>query len=259
MTGDLADVTTRLRRVLPPTWFPSDDDKRPVLNSLLNGYATTGSFIYDLIQEIKKQARIATATGGFLDVASNDYFGTDLPRNDRTDEQFRSAILAELLAERVTRGALRQRIQRLTGKLPWVIEPQRPRDLGCYGSSLVAATANPCRLAYGVDQDTSSYYGSLNMPNQIMLIVRRKSGTGIPTVIGYRNLSDSLSAGSRAGAYYSKTATTQPGQPSFGLVPAKIEWASYNDIVDFVSEEQVYQAINSVRPAGVTVWVKFEG
>lgn len=259
MIGDVADITSRLRRVLPPTWFPSDDAARPVLNALLNGYATQGSFVYDLIVELRKQARLQTATGGFLDVAAADFFGTDLARESRTDEQFRSAILAELLKERVTRGALRQRVQRLTGKLPWVIEPQRPRDTGAYASSLVAATANPSRIGYGIDADTSSYYGSISMRNQIMVIVRRKSGTGIPDVIGYRNRPDALSAGSRAGAYHSLTATTQPGQPSFPLVASKIKWAAYSDVVDFVSDEQVYQAINSVRPAGVTVWVKFEG
>lgn len=259
MTGDVADITTRLRRLLPSTWFPSDDSARPVLNAVLAGYATVGSFIYSLIAEARKQARLQTATGGFLDVAAADYFGTDLLREGRTDAQFRSAILAELLKERVTRIALRQRIQRLTGKLPWVIEPQRPRDTGVYASSLVPATQNISRVGYGVDGDTSSYYGSVDMRDQVMVIVRRKSGTGIPDVIGYRNRTDALNAGSRAGAYHSLTATTQPGQPSFPLVPSKIKWSSYDDVVDFVSEAQVCQAINAVRPAGVTVWVKFEG
>lgn len=256
-TGDTQDVFSRLRRLLPQSWFPTDDDKRPTLNALLQGYVVQGSFLYSLIEEAQKQTRIETATGGFLDMIAADFLGTSLLRGSRSDDEYRTEIIAALLAERATRSGVRHAVKRLTNKAPYVIEPLRPDDTGAYASSLVAASANPSIVAYSEDRGQGGYYGSLDMPYQLMIQVRRKSGTGIPTVIGYRDINDALNAGCRAGAYHSLVATTQPGQPTYPLVTATIEWGSLDMVVAFVRDEEVYPIIEATRAAGVTVWVKF--
>lgn len=261
MIGDVQDMLDRLHRVLPSSWFPSDDGGRPNLNASLQGYASQAAFIYDLIAELTRQTRLSTATGGFLDLAAGDFFGTALPRQlGQTDASYRSDILGELLAERGTRVGLRQAIQRLAGRLPFVIEPQSPSDCGAYASILVPATSNPSRLGYGIDGGTKGgYWGSILMDCQVLVRVRRAATAGIPVVIGYRHLSDTLSTPPTTGAYYSIRTTTQPGQPTFPLVPGRTEWGSLSQMLDFVTDAQICAAINANRPAGVTVWVRFEG
>src|SRR5579883_2162004 len=104
-TGDVQDIINRLRSVMPP-WFPSNG---PVVTALLTGLATSGSFIYGYIQFMRTQSRIATASGGFLDLIANDYFGTNfLRRAAEPDSVYRARILKELLRPRVTLAALTQ-------------------------------------------------------------------------------------------------------------------------------------------------------
>lgn len=260
MTGDKQDMISRLNRLLPASWFP-DPGSRPNTDAVLEGYATQAEFIYGLTEEAARQMRIGTATGGFLDLIAADFFGTSLLRPvGQSDDNFRETILDEILAPRGTRAALRQRVQRLTGRLPWVIEPERPADIGAYGTLAVAPTANPSRSAYNIDADTTNYLGSLAMHSQVMVIVRRKSNTGIPGVSGWWYVGVPLATtGVSSGAYYSLTATTQPGQPSYPLRAGKIQWGSLSGVLDYASDEEVLAAINSVKPAATTVWVKFEG
>ena len=78
--------------------------------------------------------RIKTAYGPGLDVVSNDYFGTSLPRlPNESDASFRARILAALLQPRVTRAAIANAIQQLTGIAPRMIEPWNPMDTAAWG------------------------------------------------------------------------------------------------------------------------------
>src|SRR4051812_48175468 len=130
-TGNKADIVTRLKAVLPSGWF---GDSSPVLDAVLSGIASALAFVYDLAAYARLQARIATATDGFLDLISYDYFGPGLPRKlQETDASFRNRILAALLQERGTRRGLIRMLEMLTGRTPWVFEPARPADTGGYG------------------------------------------------------------------------------------------------------------------------------
>ena len=67
----------------------------------LSGPAWALSQIYALIQYAVLQTRIATATDGFLDLISYDFFGGNLPRRSQEkDNPFRARILATLLRPR---------------------------------------------------------------------------------------------------------------------------------------------------------------
>src|SRR3984957_19084211 len=97
-TGDQNDMLARIKALLPNGWFRG---LTPVLDALLSGYAWSLSFIYQLIQYAQLQTRIATATDGFLDLISFDFFGGSLPRKSQEyDAPFRSRILAQLFLEK---------------------------------------------------------------------------------------------------------------------------------------------------------------
>ena len=84
MTGDQQDMLARLRAVLPTRWFP---DSAPVLDGLLSGLASGWSWVYQQLQYVKAQTRIATATDIWLDIIADDYFGSSLARRTGTERR----------------------------------------------------------------------------------------------------------------------------------------------------------------------------
>src|SRR5579859_7289014 len=98
-TGDVNDVLSRLRAVLPP-WFPTIS---PILKGLLTGFATNASWIYTLYQYAKSQTRIHTANGAWLDLIAWDYLGATFGRRtSESDTSFQSRIIAFLMIPKNT-------------------------------------------------------------------------------------------------------------------------------------------------------------
>jgi hypothetical protein len=216
-TGSQGDIVARIKAVLPSGWFQGDT---PVLDGVLSGIAWALSFVFDLAAYARLQTRISTATDGFLDLISADFFGTGLPRKPQeADTAFRNRILAQLLLERATRRALIRVLQLLTGRTPLVFEPARPADTGGYST-------NSC--GYGV----AGGYGSLACPYQAFVTAFRPTGQGIPFVGGY---------GSSVGGY---------GTAS------RLEYANPSLIQGAVTDADIYAAIDSVKPAGTIVWTQ---
>src|SRR5580698_6737974 len=121
--GDQSDFVGRLRALLPNGWFADD---APVLNAVLNGSAYCLALMYSLIAYSKLQTRIATATDGFLDLVSFDYFGAFLMRRlNEMDAAFRVRIFQNLLREKATRHGIIKLLTDLTGQVPVVFEPWR--------------------------------------------------------------------------------------------------------------------------------------
>jgi hypothetical protein len=217
MTGDQSDLLTRLKALLPGGWFR---DATPVLDGFLNGIAWALSQAHALAAYARLQTRILTATDGFLDLISFDFFGATLPRRAlESDAAFRARILAELLLEKGTRKGLIRVLEILTGRTPWVFEPGRPADTGGYNSTA---------MGYGV----AGGYGSLACPFQAFVVAYRPTGQGIPNVGGY---------GSTVGAY---------GTPS------QLEYANPSLIRGAVTDADIYAAIDSVKPAGTILWTR---
>ena len=73
-------MRARLRALLPP-WFADD---APVLDGVLTGVAALLVFVEGFITYAKAQTRVATSTGGFLDLSAFDFFGVRFRR--RTGE-----------------------------------------------------------------------------------------------------------------------------------------------------------------------------
>ncbi len=161
----------RLRAVLPTGWFPQSPPAplptaTPVLDGLLSGLGTAWSFCFDLLGDTALQTRIATATGGFLDLIASDFFAQALARDPgEADDPFRARILGNLLVRRGTRLAVSSRVAYLTGVLPVMIEPSCGADCGGYASASDIAAG---RGGYGTG---TLLYGSDMMGFQYLLMV----------------------------------------------------------------------------------------
>jgi hypothetical protein len=217
MIGDQANILARIKALLPFRWFP---DSTPVLDALLSGPAWALAQIYALIQYAKLQTRIATATDGFLDLISYDFFGTSLLRRlQETDSAFRTRILATLFRPKATRQGMIDALVNLTGRTPVIFEPARPLDTGGYGVA----------CGYGV----AGGWGSLQYPAQAFITAFRPAGSGIPNVAGY---------GSSYGSYGG----------GFSM------WASLAQITGAVTDADIMATIDATKAAGTRMWVRLQ-
>ena len=216
-TGDQNDILGRLKALLPGGWFRG---ATPVLDGFLSGIAWALAQVYALAAYARLQTRIATASDGFLDLISSDFFGGNLPRKAaESDAAFRARILSQLFLEKGTRRGLIRVLQLLTGRTPWVFEPGRPADSGGYNTNA---------LGYGM----AGGYGSLACPFQAFVVAYRPLGQGIPNVGGY---------GSTVGGY---------GKPS------QLEYANPSLVQGAVTDVSIYAAIDSVAPAATILWTR---
>jgi len=64
-------IAARIRAVLPLRWFP---DESPVLDTILTGLASGWIQLFNLLDYIRAQTRVATATDAWLDLIAADFF-----------------------------------------------------------------------------------------------------------------------------------------------------------------------------------------
>jgi len=213
MTGDGPDMLARLKAVLPSRWFP---DTTPVLDGMLTGLAAVAAWLYSLLDGVKLAARIATATGGFLDMIAQDFFGARIVRwAGQGDDAFRTRIEAELLRERGTRGAIISELVDLTGRAPVVFEPARPADTRAWGNA----------AGYGA----AGGWGSLMLPFQCFVTAYRAQGQGVAAVAGW---------GSGAG----------------GWGVGAIEYAGLDMMQGQITDADIAAAIAGVMPVAAIAW-----
>lgn len=216
MVGSQPDLLARLRSLLPGGWFSAPT---PALNGVLSGFARLLSDGYGLVQYARSQARIKTATGGFLDLIALDYFGATLARRSgENDAALRLRVLASLFAEKATRRGVIKALEALTGRTPVIFEPARPADTGGYGIA----------MGYGV----AGGYGSLLLPFQAFVTAYRPAGQGIPLVAGY---------GAAPGGY---------GTPSGS------EYASLAQVIGQVTDADILAAVGGAMPVGTVAWTR---
>ena len=221
MIGDQADFLGRLRSVLPVRWFP---DSAPVLDTLLGALASGWSSIYQQLQYVRAQTRIATATDSWLDVVAQDYFGSQVRRRTgQGDAAFRTVIQRELFREHGTRAAVVSMLQDLTGRPPQIFEPARSGDTGGYGSS----AGDGGGVVYGC----AGGWGSLTLPFQCFITAYRPIGAGIAMISGWS---------SNGGAY------------GHGA----IEYASLTMVQAQVTDADIYNAIADVLPVATIGWTR---
>ncbi|MFB4339889.1 hypothetical protein RAC90_05280 [Pantoea sp. CS_6] len=218
-TGDQNDIYTRLRGLLPPTWFR---DSSPFLDGVLTACAKALSWCYSLYIYARLQTRISTATGGWLDIVAYDFFGNSLQRPaGMSDDLFRNQIKINMLRSRGTRQAITDILVELTGNVPKIFEPLRPLDTGSYGGPMIG---------YGI----AGGYGSVMIPYQAFVIAYRPKGTGIPYIAGYESTPSGYSVASRG------------------------QYVSQEMVTGKVTDAQVYEAVAAVKMEGSIVWVKLQ-
>lgn len=129
-----SDILARLQKWLPDGWFPRNIGTR--IFAMLAGMAAPLSMVLAQLTYTKLQTRVRSATDGFLDMISYDYFGGALPRlNAEVDDAFRARIMARLIQSSVTRDGMISTLTTLTGRVPRVFEPKRPMDTGGWGGN----------------------------------------------------------------------------------------------------------------------------
>ena len=219
-TGDSNDILSRIKALFPRGWFA---DASPIRDGLAGGASEAFSHAYGLLAYAKLQTRLATVSDGWLDLAAYDYFGLRFRRKaNESDTLFRGRVLAEIFRPRNTRGAITRVITDLGAVAPTIIETNNPTDCGGWGAL--------GQMGYGV----AGLWGSQLLPYQTFVTVKRPSSSGIPNIAGFDS-------------------------PQGGFGPAANNRASFGAvalIVGAVTDLNIYSAVDSVRAAGTTAWVK---
>lgn len=187
MTGDTNDFISRLRAVLVPSWFPNKATPSPNVTGLLSGFATVAAFIYSLLAYIRLQTRIATATDGWLDLISYDFFGLRIQRaTGQADASFRNTIITELFRPRNTRASYIKVLQDLTGRTPLIFEPGWS-DAGFYNKTAYwgVTPLGSRSLAYTVF--ITAYRGNGASDAQIYAAVNSVRSAGITAWVSIQN------------------------------------------------------------------------
>jgi hypothetical protein len=251
--ADSSLIARRLRGLIPYGWF---DDAAPIRDAVLGGIADGVQAVRNVLLTAKDGTRRATTTGWLLDIDAFGFLGTNLLRRaTETDDSFRSRYIGEINRERGNRRAITQALFDLTGRAPVIVEPWNVGDTGGWDTPILAWSGAQVQSGpiggydspyagwdvglWGFDlKATQSQagssgvgcWGSLEMPNQVLLTAYRQIPTGPPDLAGW----DSAVGGWDVGSFV---------------------WSGDGDEVLAVDDE-IYAAINRTKAAGVSVWTQ---
>lgn len=225
--ASLPDFESRIKSLLPPSWFSDSDES--VLNITVAGMSYGLLWIYILYLYVIQQARIQTANGVWLDRIAYDFFGPNLPRlSGESDSAYSARIRAAIVAQKQTRAAIINSLEFLTGWTPSIIELWNPGDVGNYGLTTVANDGIAGIATQGYGQ--AGMYGSLKFPNQFLVKAFRPAGEGVPNIAGYGN-----------------------PQSAYG-VQGVGEYCDIDQIVARVLDSDIYANVANMVGAGNTAW-----
>ena len=188
------------------------------VTAIFAGVSAAFAQIYAMLSFVVAQMRLGTTSGGFLDMFAADYFGSYIVRRvSQNDAALLARIKALFFMKRNTRAGMIAALTTLTGRAPKIIELMNPGDTGGYRTT---------GLFYG----SAGCYGSLVSPGQVLMVAYRASSGVSANLPGLRT----APAGYRsAGTYY--------GNLGGG---------------SNVTDQDILDTINAVRPAGTTAWVR---
>ncbi|MBO9539693.1 hypothetical protein J7643_03775 [bacterium] len=215
------DFASRIIQLLPQAWF-NDAAKAPGGNlwAIVSGFATSDADIYTRIGALGRSLRLNSAeTLEDLAVIAKDFFGASLPPLDgESPDAYRNRIGLRLFLPGGTRDALRVALTRLLGQAPVIVEPWNPGDCGAWDGPL--------------GWDGPGLWGDLDLPWQGFVQTKRPS-------------SSIAADGPVIGAWD-------------GLAGWDQSFLGFNDALrsQITPDSVVYDAINAVKPEGVTVWVQ---
>lgn len=212
----------RMAALIPRGWA-SDNAKQQggVLYALLYTIGTQLNFLLSETQYALGGTRIQTATSPELDIDSQDYLGNALPRPPgMTDAVYAQLLINSIIREGCTRKAVSDAVQKLTGVAPRIIEPWNMADTGARDTLSsyrdVDTAANPL-------ENTNPGLRYQGFINTILPPLTGLSGNPLLTRDdgGYRDSNE-----------------------------YRIEVTAISGL------QQLYQAINAVKPEGTISWVR---
>ena len=219
MALDQTALVLRLKQLAPRGWFP-ETASAPIIDGVMTAFASVAQHFLTLTVYAQAQSRIATASDGFLDVLAFDFFGFAVQRlSGQSDISFRKVILLEILRERATRAGIQKSVADLTGFDVRMFEGFNTFDTGGYDTGYLGF-------------DMLGRWGSLDMPFQVLIATLQPIGVGIPNVGGF----DSAFV---AGGY-------DLGAEEYGDI---------SQVSGPVTNQKIFDCINSTRAAGITCWV----
>lgn len=131
----LSDVqmARRVARALPNNWAGEDALTEGVWSSLLECLGEELAFVLAGIFYTSQAARLLTSTFPELDLSSQDFLGSALPRPPgMPDADYAQLIIENLFQTAATRPALFNALLNLTGVPPRMLEPWNIFDTGVY-------------------------------------------------------------------------------------------------------------------------------
>lgn len=173
MIGDQADMRSRIDRLLPP-WFGGLSES-PVISSALDGAAWVLSFAYSLYAFAKLQTRLATMTGGWLELAASDFFDNFRRFSQETDAAYSRRIRLEVFRPKNTRRAIDRVVHDISGIHPDIFESWRPGDCGGWGTT---SMGYGLAGAYGCSVQTFDVLISMPLPQNLGIPDRGGWGDG---------------------------------------------------------------------------------
>jgi hypothetical protein len=225
MAGDLPDVNSRLRAVLPKRWFAEES---PNLSAILESMATPWVWLYSMVSYVISQTRLSTATDIWLDLISYDFFGDG---NDRkpaeSDANYRNRIKAALFRDAATRSAVSSGLEALVGGQPWIFEPANCMDTGSWGTSLPNTNLSGTGTAYGI----VGGWGNLQLPLQFFVAATRPPTSGVAMLAGY-------------------------GTPNGGYGEGVISYIDLALLPGNVTDQDIQSTLCSLLPVNVTAWLR---
>jgi hypothetical protein len=238
-TGDSNDILTRVKMLIPFRWFSW---VAPLRDAVLGGLSDSTAWCYSWLVYIKQQSRIATSTGPFLDLISYDFLGRHLPRGQMNDSLYRTRIMATILQERVTRKGMINAVNMIIGSNPIVFEPWNTGDAGAWtGGSFKCPN-----FAWGI----IGGWGSTDLPAQCFLNLTRSTFSGVPNVGGWSSTGNLSGLGSWSNATGSNVTPSGPGGGGIELIGPNTSQIG-------VTDQMIYDTINTTRPTGSICWTRF--
>jgi hypothetical protein len=234
-TGDATDIVARVKQLIPFRWFKWT---APMRDAVLGGLADSAAWCYQWIVFDRRQSRIATSTGIFLDIISYDFLRRHLPRGQMDDNTFRARILATILQERVTRKGMVSALTNFVGTTPNIFEPWNTGDAGAWSGRTVAQASHGLfAWANASGAGGAGGWGSTDLPAQCFINLTRSKFSGVPNVAGWSSTGHLSGLGGW-------------GVGSIELIGASISQVG-------VTDPMIYDTINTTRPTGSICWTRF--
>ena len=231
MTLTQTDIFIKLKSVLPTGWFK---DETPIVDSIVNAFAYTGYFIYNLMQEVIIQTRLLTMTDGYLDLFAQDFLGNTLLRLlNEVDTLYRTRIQINLFKEKVTLRAVAKAVDMaLNGSITFVVNNSGVivgSNFTIYERKSAVNIPN-YSVAVGIKgANVAARYGTAIQSFEALLVITAQ-GDGAS---GYNDSPSGLNSNSYF--YYQQTHTKT-------LVPV---------------QDYLNAIITAVKPIATTIWISY--